>query len=97
MGKLEVRGIRSYYGSIQALKGMSLTVEDDEIVPLIGANGAGKSTALNTISGLITPCEGEMLLDGEVISELPAHEAVKRGISQAPKGRRICACGRTWQ
>ncbi len=89
MATLDVQGIHSFYGNIEALKGVSLHVNDGEIVTLIGANGAGKSTTLNTICGLIRPREGAVLLDGEVISGLPAHQVVARGISQAPEGRRI--------
>ncbi len=89
MATLDVRAIHSFYGNIEALKGVSLHVNEGEIVTLIGANGAGKSTTLNTICGLIRPREGAVLLDGEVISGLPAHQVVARGISQAPEGRRI--------
>jgi len=89
MALLEVNGIHSYYGAIHALKGISIHVEDGEIVTLIGANGAGKSTTLNTICGILHPREGTIILDGEPIQELPAHEIVMRGLSQAPEGRRV--------
>ncbi len=89
MASLSVEGIHSFYGNIEALKGISLHVEGGEIVTLIGANGAGKTTTLNTISGLIKPREGQVLLDGVNISALPAHQIVARGVSQAPEGRRI--------
>ena len=89
MATLEVQGIHSFYGNIEALKGVSLRVDEGEIVTLIGANGAGKSTTLNTICGLVKPRQGTVLLDGEIISGLPAHQVVARGISQAPEGRRI--------
>ncbi|NLT41438.1 MAG: ABC transporter ATP-binding protein [Anaerolineae bacterium] len=89
MATLEVQGIHSFYGNIEALKGVSLCVNDGEIVTLIGANGAGKSTTLNTICGLVRPRQGTISLDGEVISGLPAHQVVARGVSQAPEGRRI--------
>jgi len=89
MAMLEVEDIHTYYGNIQALRGISLNVQKGEIVTLIGANGAGKSTTLNTISGILKPRQGRILLDGEDITHLPAHEIVARGISQAPEGRRI--------
>jgi branched-chain amino acid transport system ATP-binding protein len=86
---LEVGNVHTYYGNIHALKGVSLTVDEGEIVTLIGANGAGKSTILNTICGLLKPRQGRILLSGEEIHVLPAHEIVTRGVSQAPEGRRI--------
>ncbi|NPV09935.1 MAG: ABC transporter ATP-binding protein [Anaerolineae bacterium] len=89
MARLDVEGIHTFYGGIEALKGVSLHVNEGEIVTLIGANGAGKTTTLNTISGLLRPREGRVLLDGEVISGLAPHAVVARGISQAPEGRRI--------
>jgi len=89
MPMLDVQGIHTYYGNIQALRGISLSVDDGEVVTLIGANGAGKSTTLNTICGLLKPRQGRVLFKGEEISRLPAHEVVSRGISQAPEGRHI--------
>lgn len=89
MALLELRNVHTYYGKIHALKGISLTVEKGEIVTLIGSNGAGKSTTLRTISGLLTPRSGEILFNGRRIDRLPAHEIVKLGIAQAPEGRRI--------
>jgi branched-chain amino acid transport system ATP-binding protein len=89
MAMLEVDDIHTYYGNIHALKGVTLSVDTGEIVTLIGANGAGKSTTLNTISGLLKPREGEIRLEGEVLNALPAHQVVSRGISQAPEGRKI--------
>ncbi|NOZ30037.1 MAG: ABC transporter ATP-binding protein [Chloroflexi bacterium] len=86
---LEVKGIHTYYGNIQALRGVSLKVNRGEIVTLIGSNGAGKTTTLNTISGILQPREGEVWLQGERIDHLPPHEIVKKGISQAPEGRKI--------
>jgi branched-chain amino acid transport system ATP-binding protein len=86
---LELRNVHSYYGSIHALKGISFTVNDGEVVTLIGANGAGKSTTLRTIQGLIRPREGSIILDGESLEKLPTHEIVKRGVSQSPEGRMI--------
>jgi branched-chain amino acid transport system ATP-binding protein len=87
--KLEVRDVHAYYGNVHALKGISLHVDDGEIVTLIGANGAGKSTTLKTVSGIVRPRSGSILLDGEAIHPLPPHEIVERGLCQAPEGRRI--------
>ena len=89
MALLEVKDIHTYYGAIHALKGISIHVDEGEIVTLIGANGAGKSTTLNTICGILHPREGTIYLDGQPIHELPAHEIVRRGVSQAPEGRRV--------
>ena len=86
---LEVKGIDTYYGNIQALRDVSLRVDDGEIVTLIGANGAGKSTTLMTICGINRPRKGEILWNGEPIPELPPHEIVRLGISQVPEGRLI--------
>jgi len=89
MALLEVNDIHTYYGAIHALKGLSVHVEKGEVVTLIGANGAGKSTTLNTICGLLHPHQGTITLDGEPIHGLPAHQIVQRGVSQAPEGRRV--------
>ena len=89
MALLELRDVHTYYGNIHALKGLSLTVDQGEIVTLIGANGAGKSTTLKTISGLLRPRHGEIWLDGKRIDGTSAHEIVTLGISQSPEGRRI--------
>jgi branched-chain amino acid transport system ATP-binding protein len=89
MALLEVNDIHTYYGAIHALKGLSVHVDKGEIVTLIGANGAGKSTTLNTICGIYHPRQGTILLEGEPIQELPAHTIVLRGVSQAPEGRRV--------
>lgn len=89
MAMLEVENVHVYYGNIHALKGVSLTVEEGEIVTLIGANGAGKSTTLFTISGLLKPREGTVRLDGEDLSVYPAHEIVAKGVCQVPEGRRV--------
>ncbi len=86
---LELNRITTFYGKIQALRDVSLKVEDGEIVTLIGANGAGKSTTLMSICGVIHPRSGEILFDGKPIQHLPAPEIVKRGISQVPEGRLI--------
>jgi len=86
---LELKDIHSYYGNIHALKGVSLTVADGEIVTLIGSNGAGKSTTLRTIQGIIRPRQGTINLDGVALEKLPSHEIVARGIAQSPEGRLI--------
>jgi len=84
---LEVSEIHSYYGSIEALKGVSLSVEPGEVVTLIGSNGAGKSTTLRSISGLTPASGGRVTFDGEEITRIPAHDIVGRGIALAPEGR----------
>jgi branched-chain amino acid transport system ATP-binding protein len=84
-----VNGIHSYYGNIEALKGISLTVDKGEIVTLIGANGAGKTTTLKSISGIMHPRHGSITLDGKPIENTPPHEIVMKGIGQSPEGRRI--------
>ncbi len=89
MAMLELNDVHSYYGNIHALKGISLTVDQGEIVTLIGSNGAGKSTTISTISGLMTPRFGEVWLEGHRIDGVPAHRLVKMGIGQAPEGRWI--------
>jgi branched-chain amino acid transport system ATP-binding protein len=86
---LELRDIHVYYGNIAAVKGLTLYVNKGEIVTLIGSNGAGKSTTLRTISGLLRPRHGRVLYDGEPIDRTPANEIVGRGIAQSPEGRRI--------
>jgi branched-chain amino acid transport system ATP-binding protein len=86
---LQVENLHTYYGRVQALKGINLTVNDGEIVTLIGANGAGKTTTLRTISGLIRPRQGRVLFNDQEISGLPAHRIVEEGISHAPEGRNI--------
>ena len=86
---LEVESIETFYGTIQALKGISITVDEGEIVTLIGANGAGKSTLLMTICGSPKARAGSIKLDGNEISQLPTHEIVRRGVAQVPEGRRI--------
>jgi len=88
---LELKDIDVYYGAIHAIKGISLEVNQGEIVTLIGANGAGKSTTLRTISGLLKPKNGSITFAGENIAGVKAHEIVRRGISQVPEGRRIFA------
>jgi branched-chain amino acid transport system ATP-binding protein len=89
MALLEVSGIHTFYGSIEALKGITLEVEEGEVVTLIGSNGAGKSTTLRSISGLTPPREGSIRFDGQEIGETPPQDIVRLGISQAPEGRKI--------
>lgn len=91
MAMLEVNNITTHYGNIQALRGISLTVEKGEIVSLIGANGAGKTTTLRSISRLINLREGSITLDGEDLSKFKAHELVYKGIAMVPEGRGIFA------
>jgi branched-chain amino acid transport system ATP-binding protein len=86
---LEVEGVHTYYGTIEALKGISLEVREGEIVTLIGANGAGKSTTLRSINGLNQPSEGTITFQGRDITRRPPHQIVAMGISQAPEGRRL--------
>ena len=86
---LELSDVHTYYGSIQALKGISLEVHEGEIVTLLGANGAGKSTTLRSINGLNRPRQGSIHFQGRDITGVPAHEIVKRGIAQSPEGRRL--------
>jgi len=88
MAMLEVDDIHTYYGNIEALKGISLTVEAGECVTLIGSNGAGKSTTLRSISGLTPPRTGDIRFQGENITRTPTADIVKLGVSQAPEGRR---------
>lgn len=87
--KLEIRDLHVSYGGIRALKGIDLTVEEGQIVTLIGANGAGKSTTLRAISGLQKPQSGSILYGGEELVGLPAKEIVRRGIIHVPEGRRV--------
>ncbi len=88
---LVLEDVHTYYGNIQALQGISLSVEQGEIVTLIGANGAGKTTTLKTISGLLHPRQGRVLFEGVDVSRTAAHALVRAGIGQAPEGRRIFA------
>lgn len=91
MAMLEVHDIHAFYGNIHALRGLSLTVDEGEIVTLIGANGAGKSTTLRTISGLMKPRRGTVTLNGEDLADYAAHEIVYKGVSMVPEGRGIFA------
>lgn len=89
MALLELKDVRTFYGNIQALKGASISVEEGEIVTLIGANGAGKTTTLMSICGIVPIRSGEILLDCQDISRMSPHKIVQRGVSQVPEGRRI--------
>ena len=89
MAMLEVENVHAYYGKIHALKDISLNINKGEIVTLIGANGAGKSSTLKTMSGLLRPRQGSIRLDGEDLTALRAHDIVTRGMIQVPEGRRI--------
>ncbi len=89
MALLEVENMHSYYGNIHALRGVSLTVEEGEVVTLIGSNGAGKTTTLRSIHGVLPPKEGKVIFDGKEIQGTPAHDMISRGIAQSPEGRKI--------
>jgi branched-chain amino acid transport system ATP-binding protein len=89
MALLELKNVESYYGNVQALKGISLHVNQGEIVTLLGANGAGKSTTLRSISGLVSVTRGEILFDGQSVLNIPSEKTVSRGIAHVPEGRRI--------
>ena len=89
MSLLEVKDLQVYYGSIHAIKGVSFEVNEGEIVTLIGANGAGKSTTLNTIGGLLKPRSGSVELEGQSVLGVPAHKIVGRGMALCPEGRRV--------
>ncbi len=89
MALLELTDVHAYYGNIHALKGVSLSVDEGEIVTLIGSNGAGKSTTLRTIAGLMTPRAGEVRLQSQRLNGVPPHKIVAMGVSQSPEGRRI--------
>ncbi|MFH1908072.1 MAG: ABC transporter ATP-binding protein [Chloroflexota bacterium] len=91
MAMLEVENIHSYYGNIHALKGISLTVEEGEIVTLIGGNGAGKTTTLRSITGILKPRQGHVRLEGEELAPYKPHQIVYKGVAMVPEGRRIFA------
>jgi len=91
MSMLKLDNVHTYYGSIHALKGINLSIEEGEIVTLIGGNGAGKTTTLRTISGLLKPREGSVTLEGEDLIKYKAHEVVYKGISMVPEGRGVFA------
>jgi branched-chain amino acid transport system ATP-binding protein len=91
MPLLEVQDMHSYYGNIHALRGVSLTVEEGEVVTLIGSNGAGKTTTLRSIHGVLPPKRGKVLFQGEEIQGIAAHDMIGKGIAQSPEGRKIFA------
>ena len=89
MAMLEVKDLNVYYGMIQAIKGISFEVNKGEVIALIGANGAGKTTILHTISGLVSPKSGSIVFEGKDIAHLPAHKIVSMGMAHVPEGRRV--------
>ena len=91
MAMLEVKDLEVYYGVIQAIKGMSFHVEKGEVIALIGANGAGKTTILHTITGLLSPKKGSVIFQGKDITKIPAHKIVSMGMAHVPEGRRVFA------
>ena len=91
MAMLEVKDIEVYYGMIQAIKGISFEVNEGEVIALIGANGAGKTTILHTITGLLSPKKGSVVFEGQDITKIPAHKIVYLGMAHVPEGRRVFA------
>ncbi len=91
MAMLEVKDIEVFYGMIQAIKGVSFEVNEGEVIALIGANGAGKTTILHTITGLLSPKNGSIIFEGQDISKIPAHKIVSLGMAHVPEGRRVFA------
>ena len=91
MALLEVQDIQVYYGMIQALKGVSFSVNEGEVIALIGANGAGKTTTLHTVTGLLRAKSGHIIYDGQDITKVPAHKIVTMGMAHVPEGRRVFA------
>ena len=91
MAMLEIRDLEVYYGMIQAIKGVSFEVNEGEVIALIGANGAGKTTILHTITGLLSPKEGSVVFEGTDITKIPAHKIVSMGMAHVPEGRRVFA------
>ncbi len=91
MAMLEIKDLKVNYGVIQAIKGINFSVEEGEVIALIGANGAGKTTILHTITGLITPSEGSILFNGTDLTRIPAHKIVSMGMAHVPEGRRVFA------
>ena len=89
MAMLEIKDLEVYYGMIQAIKGISFEVNEGEVIALIGANGAGKTTILHTISGQIAPKKGSITFEGQEITKIPAHKIVENGLAQVPEGRRV--------
>ena len=91
MALLEVQDIQVYYGMIQALKGVSFSVNEGEVIALIGANGAGKTTTLHTVTGLLRAKSGHIIYDGQDITKVPPHKIVTMGMAHVPEGRRVFA------
>ena len=91
MAMLEIKDIEVYYGVIQAIKGISFEVNEGEVIALIGANGAGKTTILHTITGLLSPKKGTVIFEGKDITKVPAHKIVSLGMAHVPEGRRVFA------
>ena len=91
MAMLEIKDIEVYYGMIQAIKGISFEVNEGEVIALIGANGAGKTTILHTITGLLFPKKGSVIFEGKDITKIPAHKIVSLGMAHVPEGRRVFA------
>ena len=91
MAMLEVKDLQVYYGMIQAIKGISFEVNQGEVIALIGANGAGKTTILHTVTGLIAPKAGQIIFEGQDITKTPAHKIVSMGMAHVPEGRRVFA------
>ena len=91
MAMLEIKDLQVYYGMIQAIKGVSFEVNQGEVIALIGANGAGKTTILHTITGLLTPKTGSVMFEGTDITKIPAHKIVSMGMAHVPEGRRVFA------
>lgn len=91
MAMLEIRDLEVYYGMIQAIKGVSFEVNQGEVIALIGANGAGKTTILHTITGLLSPKKGSVIFEGKDITKIPAHKVVSLGMAHVPEGRRVFA------
>lgn len=91
MAMLEIKDIEVFYGMIQAIKGLSFEVNEGEVIALIGANGAGKTTILHTITGLLSPKKGSVIFEGKDITKVPAHKIVSLGIAHVPEGRRVFA------
>ena len=91
MSMLEIKDLEVYYGMIQAIKGISFTVNEGEVIALIGANGAGKTTTLQTITGMLSPKKGSILFEGTDITKIPGHKIVSMGMAHVPEGRRVFA------
>mgnify|MGYP004726822609 FL=1 len=91
MSMLEIKDLEVYYGMIQAIKGVSFDVNEGEVIALIGANGAGKTTILHTITGLINAQKGSVWFEGKDITKVPAHKIVSMGMAHVPEGRRVFA------